>query len=631
MSKYRGLSFFLFALTILAAMALAPLPGASAEFRAVDPEEIAQDLRIDEASVYVSPIGEQIVIWKVQDGPERPLAARSRSGAGFGAVDQLSLTANAGLPRLVFNQQGKAYAIWPIHTTGAPAESSTRPPGGTFGPALPAGGCNAGISAATSPGGKLALACFTYRTTSPNYQFGFGFADQVQSLVPSNFSVGYAYDPRSTQTAWGKDGTLAIALYQEATIGTEEVRVMVRDPSGSSTPTELVKSATSPLWAYLAGLAVFPNGTAAVAYSHGMLGTNGAAKLNLRAPGSAPFEVDLPGEYPGGLQVDNSGTLHLYTSADGGDFIPEYSALTVNAAGVLSTPIPIPLPNPDSYLSQFLVHPDGSEIAIFVDGSDNSVWARRRAAGSSSFGSAIKVVGGGARSPMAALTSSDDVLVVWTREAGADDDRVLVGGLDAGTPPVLSVEQPPTEVVAKVPVRFAASAKDSMGIRSITWKYGDGSSAAGGVVSHAFARAGQYEVVVTATDRAGNSTSKRHTVKVVGAGDPAARLRVSGPKKVKFKVLKRKGVRFRVRSNEPVRLLAQLIARTRSARISAVGDLVLAERSLAVATAQRAVKLKPAARLLGKRPRKLRLKVRFTATDQAGNQTVVTRALKVKP
>ena len=89
----------------------------------------------------------------------------------------------------------------------------------------------------------------------------------------------------------------------------------------------------------------------------------------------------------------------------------------------------------------------------------------------------------------------------------------------------------------------------------------------------------------------------------------------------------RKGVRVIAAVTEPARLQVRLIAKVRSARLSAAGDLVLAETTRPLAGGSRRIRLK-AGRLLGTRAR---LRVEVVATDAAGNRTTRTATLQVAP
>lgn len=605
---------------------------AGAAYKAVDPEEIAKAEIVYEARPYVSPTGEQLVAWREIGNGYARVAVRSRNGGGFGPLEELSTDTNAGTPEIAFNAEGGAFAIWPINTTSVLAQSALRPPGGPFGAPRQQGpgGCSHALSVGFSKQGKLALACSTYKSTAPNYQVAYGVADDLRFIVPGNYLGTHNNDSHQrTALAWGDDGTLAVAYKQEPALDSQVINVVIRNPDGSSPGPQEVKS-MSGSQLDMAGLAVLPDGTVAIAYGgEGLLPT-----LHLRAPGSAPVDRPLPvGEEMGTLATDASGKIHLVTRTWADPLPPTTQVVTADSAGTFSPAVTVPVPNATSYARALLVKPDGTEIALIHDMVGGGIYAAIRPAGATSFQAPIPLVGSGATNPVFALTPTGDVLATWKREVGPDDERTMVGGLDAGNPPALVVEDLPSRTLAGTPTRFAAKARDSMGIRSLTWRFGDGGVANGEVVKHSFRAPGRYSVQITATDRAGNTTSQNAVVTVVaaeGSDRKPPRLRVNGPKKIKFATLRRKGVRFRVRSNEPARLVAQIVARPRSARISAAGELILAERAVNLLKKARNLKLKPLPRLLGRPARNLRLRIRFSATDRSGNTTVVVRPLRVR-
>ena len=89
-----------------------------------------------------------------------------------------------------------------------------------------------------------------------------------------------------------------------------------------------------------------------------------------------------------------------------------------------------------------------------------------------------------------------------------------------------------------------------------------------------------------------------------------------------------KGVTLRVAPSEASAFTIDLVAKAKGATISRAGDLVLATKSYKLAAGSHSVKLKPSRKLLGKK-RKFTVTVRITATDAAGNRTVVSKRVKV--
>ena len=113
----------------------------------------------------------------------------------------------------------------------------------------------------------------------------------------------------------------------------------------------------------------------------------------------------------------------------------------------------------------------------------------------------------------------------------------------------------------------------------------------------------------------------------------APRVTVIVQTKVKLKRFKR-GLTAAARVNEPTSMKFELLgappAKKRARTRAKAFTRVLARQSLAMAGAGlRAARLRPAKKLLGK-ARKFVVQLRVTATDRAGNRTVVTRRIKVR-
>jgi hypothetical protein len=100
--------------------------------------------------------------------------------------------------------------------------------------------------------------------------------------------------------------------------------------------------------------------------------------------------------------------------------------------------------------------------------------------------------------------------------------------------------------------------------------------------------------------------------------------------KLKRATFLKKGLSFKLASNEPVKVEAQLIGTLKGARVARVGDVVLAEKNLPLGGGNRAITFKlssKAKKLIGK---SAKLIVRVTAFDAAGNRTVASKTIKVK-
>jgi hypothetical protein len=91
-----------------------------------------------------------------------------------------------------------------------------------------------------------------------------------------------------------------------------------------------------------------------------------------------------------------------------------------------------------------------------------------------------------------------------------------------------------------------------------------------------------------------------------------------------------KGVKAKLTPDEAVALSGQLLATARAARISAF-NLQLATKSAGLAAGPRTLKLKPSRKLVGHPRKRFRVRLRITATDAAGNATIVTKTFRVRP
>jgi hypothetical protein len=100
------------------------------------------------------------------------------------------------------------------------------------------------------------------------------------------------------------------------------------------------------------------------------------------------------------------------------------------------------------------------------------------------------------------------------------------------------------------------------------------------------------------------------------------------PKKLTFKRFFR-GVRSRIRVSEASKLDVALLINSTSARAAKAGDLVLAEKHLKRSRKTRSVKLKPKRSLFGRAFAPIKVRLRVTATDAAGNQRTKTKTIRV--
>ena len=271
--------------------------------------------------------------------------------------------------------------------------------------------------------------------------------------------------------------------------------------------------------------------------------------------------------------------------------------------------------------------PDGAAILTWTDqanGAGPGSWVARAAyrPPDGLFGEPMEVtaqVAGGFDSAVtASVGHAGDVHVAWVRrnEAGDNLSRAYAQVLDAVGPDLHNVVVPAT-ATAGAGVAVSASATDLWsGPPSITWSFGDGGTGTAGSSSHVYAAAGTYDVRVTATDRAGNTTSATRTITVGPAATDTTAPVLSGARLRPGDLPTGEGARLRLTSSERA-ALSGVVQRRRDGRWRGVGTK---HWSVAAGANDR--------RFYGKtseqRLRSGTYRVRLTATDPAGNTSATT-------
>jgi hypothetical protein len=82
------------------------------------------------------------------------------------------------------------------------------------------------------------------------------------------------------------------------------------------------------------------------------------------------------------------------------------------------------------------------------------------------------------------------------------------------TAPILSSISVPSSVEVGVAAAMSAAITDTWSPASIAWDFGDGATAGGGAVSHAYATPGDKTITITATDEVGNTVSQTRAISV---------------------------------------------------------------------------------------------------------------------
>ena len=213
--------------------------------------------------------------------------------------------------------------------------------------------------------------------------------------------------------------------------------------------------------------------------------------------------------------------------------------------------------------------PDGAVTVVWPDRRDGEVVvaARRPAGGVFSPARQVTVAGaddGFLDGVSAVAEPSGDVTVAYADHSSSGDvERVRATVLDT-TAPTLSGVLVPGAAAAGSAVSMEAAASDRWsGPPTLTWDFGDGSTAAGASASHTYAGAGTFLVRLTATDGADNTTTATRTLTVAAAPalpDTTAPT-LTRPRLVPALLPVDKRARLKITSSEAARLVGKVFRR----------------------------------------------------------------------
>jgi PKD repeat protein len=109
------------------------------------------------------------------------------------------------------------------------------------------------------------------------------------------------------------------------------------------------------------------------------------------------------------------------------------------------------------------------------------------------------------------------------REARGDPFQFVTKTITVDAPPAVDFGYTPADPMEGQDVAFTSAASDPEGDPvTLSWDFGDGTTSSDGAPTHAFAGAGTYSVVLTATDSHGAATTVTHDVTVRADPGPAA-------------------------------------------------------------------------------------------------------------
>jgi hypothetical protein len=161
---------------------------------------------------------------------------------------------------------------------------------------------------------------------------------------------------------------------------------------------------------------------------------------------------------------------------------------------------------------------DGTGDSVVVwsgeNGADQIVRAAVRGPGAGTYTTPVAISQASANffHPQVSMDADGNATAVWVRSNGSQTIVQQVG-YDARAPDLSGVSIPSSAKVGD-PLRFSAVASDAWPIGPPSFAFGDGASAQGNSVSHAYSAPGSYTVRAMATDGAGRTVASTATLLV---------------------------------------------------------------------------------------------------------------------
>jgi hypothetical protein len=507
------------ALACLAAVWLAPATARAAP-QWLTPQELSSHAFAGAPSVATTPDGGATVAWEAGTGVESQLhvwaATRERGGGWTGARQLDSGTLWAQDPRVVSDPDGRVSVVWVADLQGNlpyGLQARSRLPGADWGPIetiaqVPADATVA-FAAAAGPDGRVTVVWSQSTPTGAGVgvfaagrPLG-GTWEAAKPLSPFNADeVELVSDAAGNLTAaWSLSCQVGVAQAEPASCGVSAASRPAGDMWAEAQAIHAAADASRQ-----PELVLLPGGGAFVLWT-----TNGQTLSSTRLGGA--WSQPTPTPIPAGVS-----SLRLGAASDG-----RLTVVWGRAAGVVESTARAPggtwenvqpladVPRPNA--TRLAVTPNGDAIAAWNHPLGGPAQARVRPPGGA-WGPTVDV---GPASPDApgelAVDREGNALLAWPANR-AGGDRIEAAAYDAGAPALGGLTLPDVQVETGQTVTLSVSASDAWSAFSFDWDLGDGATATGSSVTHAYGAPGAYPVTVTATDAVGNAASARGVVTV---------------------------------------------------------------------------------------------------------------------
>jgi hypothetical protein len=469
-------------------------------------------------AVAVDSRGDATAVWTRWNGTQPVVQASTRRAGGtWSAPVDLAQGRSIFTPQLTVDPAGNATAVWRVRELDrSVVQASTRAPGGAWSTPI-----DLSVDTSVDP---------SQATDVPQVAVdAAGIVTATWSRFEAKPSEAFKHVVQAaTRLA---DGTWTAPVDLSSPGQYARTTDLAVDPAGNATAIwvagNLVQTATRPAggtWAApvdlssIAGpranprIVVDPAGTATAVW--GTFTTTYGIQTATRAPGApwtAPADLSAPGQDTFDtpeLAADRRGTVTaLWQRHDGSGWI--VTSATRPAGGAWTAPVDLSATGHDAWDPQVAVDPAGNATAVWsladepMSDSARTVQAARRTAAGDWTAPVDLSRGGTAWNPQVALDSSGNATTVWSHNDGSGF-VVEARGLDAAGPVVTSLTGQATTAGRTA---YAVEAWDAWSrVGSVSWAFGDGTTATGASVTHRTAGNSGRPVKVTLTDRVGNAT-----------------------------------------------------------------------------------------------------------------------------
>jgi hypothetical protein len=500
-------------LALLASLTVAG-PAHGAGWRPID-DLLPAGSAADYPAQALAPGGHAAIVWQTV-GPARVAGTARRAGEPLApAVPIAAADPESFQPQVAIDAAGNVVVAYEAGAAaGRRVYVSFRPTGGSFSAPVPvsaAGGVPFGTALAMNAAGEAVVAWIetdgedTVEAAIRPVGGSFG-AVQTIAVTGSRPQVGIDDSGQALVAHLDQSTPPRVAVARRAAGATA---------FGPSTPVSPAgEESLNPT------LAMNGAGHAIVGWTHNNAGTQ-SMRVAIARPGS-----DFVPQVPLGtasttsgpvLALDGAGNALAGWAADVG---PDQLVVTARIPVDGAPGAPEPQSDPGADAGNPLVAMNASGRAAIGWRRSDGAFRRLQVSlgtfsGTFSAPESISAAGINTDIPALGMDADGSVLATWLRYAGAEYiPQVRV--YDAGPPQLRSVAMPVAGVAGQ-PSAFSASAFDVWSPTSLAWTFGDGTTSPDGASSHTYAEPGTYDVAVTATDAAGNTSTDARKISIAAA------------------------------------------------------------------------------------------------------------------